>query len=286
MRPRVPSHFHVSVEAGALVFRSQRRKITLDGRHFQEFVDSLLPLLDGSNTVAQIHEKVASIFTPASVDAALALLAENRLLEDGAPSAQIAQHNFLFEAGAPPDADARLAAATVAIIGSSEVAKYASGIGHVRIADSENDIDGAQFVVCCPDHGRASLLYRVNRACHKARIPWTSASVSGFEAILGPTVIPGATPCYLCYKMRSIACADNPGEEFELERSPAAIKDRENTAFASGAAGHLLGLEAMKFLAGLAPSMLGSIAVLDFLSMTLTRHKVLRKPACPICYGQ
>ncbi len=152
-------------------------------------------------------------------------------------------------------------------------------------------MDGAQFVVCSPSQARSALLYRVNRACAAARIPWTSASVSAFEAILGPTVLPPHTPCYLCYKMRAVACDENPERRFAFERFLDQRMEDDSgrtahTVFAEAAAGHLIALEAWKAVTGaVPPSAAGAIVTLDFLSLTTERHLVLRKPWCPVCFA-
>ncbi len=57
--------------------------------------------------------------------------------------------------------------------------------------------------------------------------------------------------------------------------------------FSAGVAGNLLGLEALKELTGIgAPSLVGQIAVLDIMDLSVTKHVVLRKPWCPACYAK
>jgi adenylyltransferase/sulfurtransferase len=156
--------------------------------------------------------------------------------------------------------------------------------------DVARAVSGSHFVVCCVDPGLSSLLYQLNRVCHAHGIPWTSATVSGFEGILGPTVLPGRTPCYLCYCMRAVACADSPEDEFAFRRFLDQRKQddsgqRENLVFACGTMGYLLGLEAMKLLTGAAPpAVSAAILAIDFLTMTTTKHTVLQKPWCPVCF--
>jgi adenylyltransferase/sulfurtransferase len=156
-------------------------------------------------------------------------------------------------------------------------------------ADALRAIEGADLVVCCADAGIAAHAYILNRACLKANIPWTSCAVSGFEGVVGPTVVPHETACYLCYKMRSVACAANPEDELahqrRLDRRRRDDSDRrENHPFGVGAVGHLVGLEAVKCLTGLAPpSALGRIVILDFLALACRAHTVLRMPWCPAC---
>src|SRR5271165_5518954 len=152
-----------------------------------------------------------------------------------------------------------------------------------------NAIRGSDFVLCCVDPGYGSTIYKLNRACLQARIPWTSCSVSGFECVLGPTINPYETPCYLCYKMRAVACAENPEDEFALQRFLDRRKNddsgrRENLVFGVGMIGNLAGLEVMKALTDFQqPSSAGRIIVLDLLDVTTKKHLVLRKPWCPAC---
>lgn len=171
---------------------------------------------------------------------------------------------------------------------------YVKSYVRADVLDSDADfieaIQGSDFVLCCADPGLASLFYKLNRACLQARIRWTSCSVSGFEGIVGPTVHPFETPCYLCYKMRAVACAENPEDDFAFQRFLDHRKHddsgtRENLAFGVGIIGNLLGLEAIKELTEfLPPSALGRIVVFDFLEITCKKHLVLRKPWCPACF--
>lgn len=151
-------------------------------------------------------------------------------------------------------------------------------------------VEGAAFVVCCLDAGLTSIIYKLNRVCWAAGISWTSCTSSAFEGVLGPTVVPGETACYMCYRMRGVACSDWPEDDLAFEqyldrRQQDDSGRRENLVFGSGAMGNLVGLEALKVLTGAwAPAAAGGIIVIDFLTMAGTRHIVLRKPWCPTCY--
>jgi adenylyltransferase/sulfurtransferase len=178
----------------------------------------------------------------------------------------------------------------------ANIAERFPRVNAVAVSDQITDdahalriIEGVDVVVCCADAGMATYAYILNRACLKARIPWTSCAVSGFEGIVGPTVVPHETACYLCYKMRAVACSANPEDELahvrRLDRRKRDDSDRrENYSFAVGAIGHLMGLEAVKCLTGIAePSALGRIVILDFLTLACRSHTVLRMPWCPAC---
>ena len=153
-----------------------------------------------------------------------------------------------------------------------------------------NAIAGSDFVVSCLDAGQSNLAYKLNRACLAVGLRWTSVALSGAEVILGPTVHPFDGPCYLCYRMRSVACSANPEDAFAFERHLDRRKQddsgrRENLVFGAGLAANLLGLETLKELTGLAePAATGRIIVLNMLDLTLSRHVVLRKPWCPACF--
>jgi adenylyltransferase/sulfurtransferase len=161
------------------------------------------------------------------------------------------------------------------------------------LADDEQvlaAVRGSDLVICCVDPAEASLAYKLNRACMSERICWTSCVVSGFEAVLGPTVRPHETACYLCYKMRSVACAESPEDEFTFQqfldhRKRDDTDRRENLVFSVGLAANVLGLEAVKLLTGItSPDTIGHILIIDLVQPAFERHVVLRHPRCPVCF--
>jgi adenylyltransferase/sulfurtransferase len=359
----LPSHYSIRYEPPdpsgdeVLLFDSVRRKVKLKGRSFREFLRSVVPLLDGTRTLAEIKAEAAPLFPPQELADFLGLLAGHNLLDDGGldglPGEVRAelepQLNFFHELGLKPaEAQRKLGAATVAVWGlggpgpAVALGLAAAGVGRLLCVDglavsrtdpplspvftaadvgrgraevvremaagrsprvearavtepvpSDADalrvLDGVDFVVCCADAGMSSQFYILNRACLQAGIAWTSCSATGLEGVVGPTVVPHETACYLCYKMRAVACASDPEDEFAHQRQLDRRKQddsgrRENHPFATGVVADLAGLEAFKFLTGLAePSAKGGVVVFDFLTLACRRHVVLRKPWCPAC---
>ncbi len=313
-RPRLLANYYVRLESSpqggeeALVFTSGRREIRLAGKSFTEFLAGVVPLLDGRHTVEEVERAVAGTFDASELRRALALLEEQQLLEDAAldvlddetRSRFGPQLHWLREMGLPAQqVQQRLHESTVAVLGTGCMAAHAAasletvGIGQVRrvapgASSVRTEVQGAQFVVAAVDTGLSSVLYQLNRACLDLSIPWTSAMPAANEGWFGPTVIPGRTPCYVCYKMRAVACAGDPGAAFRFEQFLDQRKSddsarREGLPFLDGTLGNLLGLEALKVLAGLEPSAAGSLLVIDFLTLQTSRHVVLRKPGCPAC---
>jgi adenylyltransferase/sulfurtransferase len=151
-------------------------------------------------------------------------------------------------------------------------------------------VEGSDFVLGCLDPGLSSVTYKLNRACLARLTPWSSATVTAFEGVVGPTVIPYETACYLCYQMRAVAARDDPeqalGELRALDRSRVdASAHRENLAFGAGIVGNLLALEAFKVILGMRSALAGRILTVDFMGPRMKQHVVLRKPWCPDCFG-
>jgi adenylyltransferase/sulfurtransferase len=341
-----------------LFVSSERRRLKLKGRLFREFLQHVIPLLDGDHTLGQIKAEVAPIFSPDELEQFLGLLAEYNILQDAESDGMASelrtelepQLNLFHELGLNPDeAQRRLSAATVAIWGVggagavAALSLAAAHVGHLNCVDAlpvsradpylapaflPSDIgqmrsevictklaessprvgvrahtepvrtdsealkilEGVDFVICCADMGMSSQFYVLNRACLQTRIAWTSCAVSGLEGVVGPTVVPFETACYLCYKMRAVACALNPEDEFSFQRYLDLRKQddsgrRENHAFGVGIVGNLVGLEAIKCLTGMTePSARGRILLIDLLSLSCSKHTVLRKPWCPACF--
>jgi len=151
-------------------------------------------------------------------------------------------------------------------------------------------IHGCDYLVCCLDPGRASLIYRLNRACLAEKLRWISCTSGGLEAVIGPAIRPYETACYLCYKMRAVACAEDPESEFAFQRFLDRRKQDDTqripqTIFAAHLAAQLTGLELLKELVGTGSRAAGSVLVLDLLELSLKRYVVLRKPWCPACFA-
>jgi bacteriocin biosynthesis cyclodehydratase domain-containing protein len=157
--------------------------------------------------------------------------------------------------------------------------------------DVRHVVEGSDFVINCLDDGEIALAYKVNRVCLSLGVGFTSAQASGVEVTLGPTVDPHKTACFLCYKMRSVACSDNPEAEFAFQ----SFLDRRrqddsargaNLSFGVNIGAQLAAMEALKALT-LLPSATarGRLYVLNLLTMAMQTHLVLRKPWCPACFG-
>jgi bacteriocin biosynthesis cyclodehydratase domain-containing protein len=157
-------------------------------------------------------------------------------------------------------------------------------------ADLRRVVAGADYVVCCLDTGLSNLIFKLNRVCLAENVGWISCALSGAEVVVGPGVHPWRSACYLCYRMRAVACAGNPEDAFAYERQLDRRKQddsgrRENLVFGAGLVANLLGLEVLKEITGMAePSLVGRLLTIRLTDVTIERHTVLRKPWCPACF--
>ena len=161
------------------------------------------------------------------------------------------------------------------------------------VLESEDDvraaIDGADFVVCCLDAGQSNLILKLNRACLATGQRWAACAPAGAEIVVGPVVHPGRGPCYLCYRMRAVACAGNPEDAFAYERYLDRRKSddsggRQNLVFGVGVAANLIAWEVARELMGVGePSLAGRILTIHLTDLRIERHTILRKPWCPAC---
>ena len=150
-------------------------------------------------------------------------------------------------------------------------------------------VDGADFVVCCLDAAQSNLTFKLNRVCLATGQRWGSCALAGAEVVVGPVVHPNRSACYLCYRMRTVACAGNPDDAFAYERYLDRRKSddsgrRQSLVAGAGIAANILASEVIKELSGLAePSLVGRILTLHLTDLAVERHTVLRKPGCPAC---
>jgi bacteriocin biosynthesis cyclodehydratase domain-containing protein len=186
-----------------------------------------------------------------------------RLPRNTTPSALLIGAGAIAEAAADCLAETRLGAVTRL---SKITARTADQVRHARL------------VLCVG----ADVARSANALCHQARVPWISATSNGVEAVLGPTIMPGETACYHCYEMR----AGGAAAALASDRANPPKKGPNIAGIAAAIAGQLLALEAARLYSkdfG-RPAALGAILVFDCRLTTLTTHRVLRHPQCPICF--
>ncbi|MGE5580724.1 MAG: TOMM precursor leader peptide-binding protein [Bacillota bacterium] len=145
----------------------------------------------------------------------------------------------------------------------------------------------SSLALVCMDTPEVAAYRAVNAASLEAGVPWLRAAVDGFEAQLGPTVIPGETACYSCYELRSRANWPYYDENAAFEDYLASERPRIDYGGLSsiaGLIGNLAALEVTKLLAGFMPPLTtGKFITFHVVTLDYQSHDVLKLPRCPSC---
>ncbi|MGJ7580705.1 HesA/MoeB/ThiF family protein [Variovorax sp. RHLX14] len=150
---------------------------------------------------------------------------------------------------------------------SIDIATHAVRIDATLLADLMPGID---IVIDCSDN--FATRHVVNEACVRHSKPLVAGAAIRFDGQLGVyDVRDAASPCY--------ACIFPPDSAFEETRC--AVLGAFGPVV--GTIGALQATEALKLLAGIRPSMAGSLLMYDGLRTSFDTLKVMRDPECCVC---
>ncbi|MBD2629076.1 TOMM precursor leader peptide-binding protein [Trichormus variabilis] len=343
----------------SMIFNTTRRTLRVKGQALHDVESIILPLLDGSRTIAEIRATIGEKLADSSLNQCLEFLMDNRLVEEYLEDTSdldsraylLPQISLYHELGFDQkDAQKNLANARIAVFGLGGSGLIAAinlataGIGFLRLCDDAcilpsdslmmsgsvlnksgafrgveaaqqieaiggvtrteivtdaltDDatinplLDDVDLVIVATDAVSVNLAYRLNRLCLKMQRPLLPGGAAGVEGTVGPLVFSKDGPCYLCYRMRSMACSKLPEAQLAIEqflnrerRSQPRL--RENLPIGQMLVGSYLALEAVKMILGLAIATDGKLLHLDLLGTKLTHNVVLKKPGCPHCSPQ
>jgi SagB-type dehydrogenase family enzyme len=192
----------VPFEEGVLFVGGERPQV-LRGRSARGIMERLVPLLDGTRTLAELAVASSELTAEQARDV-VSLLHSRGLLEDGAPApcdgivAEVGQYLGRFgdvsrANGNRDEALAKLAAAEVGVVGPASLVAQAaaalesSGVGTVRCG-----VDDARFNLVISTAGEP------RRA--RAGVQTLLVRLGGDEAHLGPMLVPGVTACPECFE--------------------------------------------------------------------------------------
>lgn len=298
-RPYLTPWYRLGRDHDSLIFQYAHAVVVFEGKAVQHFLPVLLPLLDGTRTLAEIDATLGEAVAPATRKA-LSLLHEHGLLIDGPPlaaetPAMLQQTLFFLTAQEPSrsvvDVQTALQEATVACIGSSpiapDVARLLSrcgmhGVEPLTWQTQREALIGFDLVLTIPSGNELGRLPSWNRLALDAGRPWLQIlPFDGKSATIGPLYVPKETCCYECFQLRRVANHDHPynlsGPENAASLYPSA------PPLDSMVAG-LAALIALRWMLDRDPFLPGRFYALELgLNIHLSLHHVYRVPRCMVC---
>lgn len=177
--------------------------------------------------------------------------------------------------------------AVARVAGDAEVTPAAISV----TPDGRFALDGTfDLLVTGLDRDDVYLLRRIARYAHEQRVRTLHGHLDGFEAWIGPAVVPGDTACWNCFRLRRLGAADHVQSAHEIDASlsaaPGESRARAFLAPMAGQAGQALAMQAIRLLTGYSdPRLAGRFLVQNLVTGESALHRVLRMPWCEVCGG-
>ncbi|MGW2476190.1 TOMM precursor leader peptide-binding protein [Streptomyces sp. NPDC001665] len=276
-----------TVPGEATYLVSRRGVTTLQGA----VADTLVPLLDGNRSLAEILHRAAPALTADEAQGGLRLLAEAGLLRFGSPVAPAADTDPVAEAYWDlAGVDGALAASGLAASRLRILPLPGVDAGPVLLAGAESGIDVTDShadsdltLVLCDDY-LSPELERIDAEHRAAGRPWLLTRLCGYEPWIGPFFRPDEGPCWSCLAAR---LRQHRGYEGPLQQALGLDRPlgRPSASLPAGraVAAHSAVLEAAKWLAGLRYADQSCVRTVDTLNLRTRAHTVSRIPQCPSC---
>lgn len=155
---------------------------------------------------------------------------------------------------------------------------------HIEFVDGELEdlIAAADYVLCTDTNPGMSTAKRVNEVAFETDTPVTFGQLLGVEAILGPTVVPGQSPCFRCLLRRWQSHQDRLESYWGYIESE---DQRENVHLPSHErllAGFISKEATSQLLTGHGYTV-GRTLDINLLSMDMETNEILKMPRCEVC---
>lgn len=150
-------------------------------------------------------------------------------------------------------------------------------------------VTGCDLVFGCWDQAYGIASHWLNRAALATGVPALFGELRATSTLAGPLYLPHRSACWMCYRMRAVACAPDFEQAIAFEehidrvRRPSLVT-RPLLPFLPELLASSMAIEALRLLLGLHPPVLvDSIAEYDAMSSATEMQPVLAVPDCPVC---
>ena len=293
---RLPSYRPESLEAelGNLV---REGVLVTDGGEASDGNAGFAALLDeiglgAAQTVARLAQTTVGIMGLEAHGAHVArLLADagvgRLVLADPFPFEPV--HRFLTQVNEPDALGASRELAVARHLSREGLELHTNGNESLDRAGVDRLIAGCQLAIVCWDRGFHAAHHWANEAALEHGVPALFSELRATSSFAGPLLLPGRSACWMCYRMRALAC------ERDFDRAMA-VEEHLDRKLQPGLAGRpvlpvlpvqlasTLALEALRLLIGLhQPALVDKVLEFDGLVSESRMHPVLVEPGCPAC---
>jgi bacteriocin biosynthesis cyclodehydratase domain-containing protein len=307
----------VDIGDNKLQFRGPDFLFTLRNELFVEIFYEIKSVLDGGHTVEEISSTVDPSILPTTVIFLLKILRSHGLLQEGdlplpedidpseIPKYQTQLQFLSHLTQNPSGALELLRQSKLALIGEGEIKGHIlsslrkTGFASISALDypQENndkfidsmakELEGIEFLVACHQSTGYSFFEAVNSACLKSGTRWLRVAIEGTTAILGPTVVPNFTACYICLCKR-LESNMTDIEDFRAYKQTIAENNIVNDEGFFSPLWEVISaqasLEVSRILLGfIPPKTISSFYEFNINSPVTVNHDVFRLPRCPSC---
>ena len=301
-----------------LQLRGAEFSFTLQHPLFIETFQSIHTLLDGQRTVEEIISSRDPKYLPTTITFLLKMLRANGILQEGVISPpppltpeNLKDHESLLQFFShyvldPASTLALLHKARVTLIGSDSIknriqqgllamgfdslveieslreqAMQDSSQLHKKVISQLKDVD---FLIACQDTTDYRFFEAINTACLETRTRWMHVAISGTKGLMGPTIIPHQSACYVCHDKRLASNASDLQNYLAYQEQTEQFQSEGFLNPLWTTLAEQVTLEVVRIISGFAPpKSIGRLYEFEATTPLVEGHDVLRLPRCPSC---
>lgn len=151
------------------------------------------------------------------------------------------------------------------------------------IADRDETNTDAIYIVVTPDYLEPEL-GKFGHYAYKQGLRWLPVKLCGVAPWIGPLFIPGETGCIECLLDRVRGHRRLEAEQIRVTEKRRSLRlSMGQTVHSFDVVSGLLALELEKQATNGVSELTGGVITLDFRTLKLERHRLVKRPQCPVC---